>query len=275
MNLYLLNNNPSKWQPITDSATRHTGLNIRSITSTENIFPTDFVMPTHSQVVPKCQLIGNRIYNRLQRMRLMENLGLRLINWSSLDNFPEIFKTWNTNVVVYKSDYSAVGRYVDLIYKDHTLPNYADANKDIMMEFIPDHPQVLKVYFCHDTIVTSYMWNLPSLNHPYFKQIIHNAAQKCDLATLVEILPTDVEQATQIVMRFLKDKYMGFCSIDFMIWQGSWSISELNISGVGSNIISRINKNWSAYFSKGLASLAIDLHTNKPSLDFIGQAFAN
>jgi hypothetical protein len=275
MKLYLLNNNPKKWEDVVGIARNQTGLDIQSITNSTNIMPSDFVMPTHSQIVPKCNLIGNRIYNRLQRMYLMESWGLRCIKWSPIDHFETIFKEWETDFVVFKSDHSAVGQYVNLIDKYEKLPIGANSNSDILMEFITDNPQVFKVYFCHDTIVSSYIWNLPSLNHPNFKQIISYAANKCELANLVKILPTDIEEMMNVIILKLKEKYMGFCSVDFMLWNGHWSISELNTSGVGSNIISHINKNWYKNFANGLGSLAKDLDKNKPSLEFIGKAYSS
>jgi hypothetical protein len=275
MKLYLLNNNPKKWEDVVGIARNQTGLDIQSITNSTNIMPSDFVMPTHSQIVPKCNLIGNRIYNRLQRMYLMESWGLRCIKWSPIDRFETIFKEWETDFIVFKSDHSAVGQYVNLIDKYEKLPIGANSNSDILMEFITDNPQVFKVYFCHDTIVSSYIWNLPSLNHPNFKQIISYAANKCELANLVKILPTDIEEMMNVIILKLKEKYMGFCSVDFMLWNGHWSISELNTSGVGSNIISHINKNWYKNFANGLGSLAKDLDKNKPSLEFIGKAYSS
>jgi hypothetical protein len=271
MKLYFLSSYPTRWQEIINYAIEYSHQDIQCISSANYIQPDDFVMLDFAQNIPRCKLIGNRIYNRLDRMYLMESLGVRTIKWSTLNNISILFQEWNTDVIVYKSDFSYQGKYVDLIYQNMALPKYAKADKDILMEFVgDDQPQVLKVYFCHDQIVTSYLWHLPSLKHPNFKQIISDSSSHHNYAELIQDLPTDIHKMTNIIMSKLKEKYMGFCSIDFMLWRGAWAVSEVNTSGVGTGIITKIDKNFPTKFAKGLSSLAIDLSKHNPNIDFPG-----
>lgn len=236
----------------------------------------DFVLSFCYCAVPSCYLIGNRIYNRRQRLELLDNLSVPVVPWAPTTELEAVAEVWGDDNVVYKSDASFMGRGVYLVKKDDPRVRTFKPQRDVLMRFIPDCSHVLKVYFLHDVIVSSYLWRLPSLTEENFVQRVRADAQKPVLARLLTSLPATVQQTMKSVMVEMCDKFMGFCSVDFMLYNGDWAVIELNTSGVGTGVIAQLDKNWENKFSLGLGSLAADLHRTAPPahLKFCGIPYA-
>lgn len=265
MSLVVLHNKPYQWDSIVDQANILCGGGIISQTNIYNISSEDFVLPLNCyDSLPDCYLIGNRIYNRLQRMRLMETLKIDLVKWAPITEILNVFDLWKNDKVLFKSDGSHLAQGVFVKHKTQNIQRInGNVSGDILMDFINDPSKVLKVYFLHDVIVSSYVWNLPSAADKDFKKIVHDSARQAALTQVIYELPYEANRSVHMIMQQMKKDLMGLCSVDFMLYNNKWCVIELNTSGVGTGIFSRIDPNWSVNFSKGLASLSKDISNNK------------
>lgn len=266
MRFVLLTNDKEPWGKITQRVKDHTKADVFHYTDSIFLKPTDVVLIIGSfRNLPAAKYMGMDRLSRLERMPMLESVDVPVVPWLPIDQLDLAYDKWGSDIVVFKSDQSFQGKGVQLISEGQALPKIANPKTDILMQYIVDQPTVLKVYFLHGIVVGCYEWQLPSLSQPGFYKTVEKAVEEAGLAKRLKVPPTELHEPLKRLMRHAVNRGFGWCSIDFMQYKGRWKAIEMNMSGVGVDMVLRLEPLFNERFALGMINCvkSIDQHQQK------------